>query len=477
LVFSSLSFVGLFLPLVLVLHFAHRNAHWRNAVLLFASLLFYAWGELRFLPLLLLSIFMNLGFGVAIDDARDKRRPRVLAVAIAANLLLLVIFKYLNFIVDNANLVLSLAGAEPIEMRQIKLPIGISFYTFHALSYLIDVYRRNVPAQRNFSQFSLYICLFPQLVAGPIIRYKDIRDQLAQRLTTLEDFGAGAIRFVIGLAKKLLIANPLGAVADTAFGVSAGDIDQLDAWLGVLCYSLQIYFDFSGYSDMAIGLARMFGFRFPENFAYPYSARSIQEFWRRWHISLSTWFRDYVYIPLGGNRGGQAHTLRNLWIVFLLTGAWHGASWNFIVWGAIHGFFLMMERWRPTARLLQVMPQALQHLYAMLVVMIAWVFFRAESLPDAIRYLGVMSGLGDTSAVSMSVRAQFGNLWPLIIFGAILSFPVYPFLLRQCRAVWLELEAMALDGVLRAALLSGALVICAAIMAVDQYNPFIYFRF
>jgi alginate O-acetyltransferase complex protein AlgI len=477
LVFSSLSFVGLFLPLVLVFHFAHRDARWRNAVLLAASLLFYAWGELRFLPLLLLSILMNLRFGIAIDDARDKRRLRVLAAAVAANLLLLVIFKYLNFIVDNANLVLESAGAEAIEMRRIKLPLGISFYTFHALSYLIDVYRRNVPAQRSFPQFSLYICLFPQLVAGPIIRYKDIRDQLAQRPTTLGDFGAGASRFVMGLAKKLLVANPLGAVADTAFGVSAGDIDQLDAWLGLFCYSLQIYFDFSGYSDMAIGLARMFGFRFPENFAYPYSARSIQEFWRRWHISLSTWFRDYVYIPLGGNREGQARTLRNLWIVFLLTGAWHGASWNFVIWGAVHGFFLMTERWQPVARVLQALPRALQHLYAILVVMLAWVFFRAESLPEAIRYLGVLIGLGDGSAVSMSVRAQFGNLWPLVLLGAVLSFPVYPLLRDRCRAIWPGLEATALHGVLRAAVLSGALVICASIMAVDQYNPFIYFRF
>ena len=465
----------LFLPLVLVLHFARRDAHWRNAVLLFASLLFYAWGELRFLPLLLLSVVMNLRFGIAVGDAPAERRRRVLAVAVAANLLLLVIFKYLNFIVDNVNVFLGFSGAGMIEMRQIKLPIGISFYTFHALSYLIDVYRRQVPAQRHFAEFSLYITLFPQLVAGPIIRYKDIYGQLPQRLVTLDDFGAGAMRFVMGLAKKLLIANPLGAVADTAFGVAAEDIDVIDAWFGLICYSLQIYFDFSGYSDMAIGLGRVFGFRFPENFAYPYSATSIRDFWRRWHISLSTWFRDYVYVPLGGNRGGTARTMRNLWIVFLLTGIWHGASWNFVIWGAMHGFFLMLERWQPTARFLDAMPRVLQHAYVMLVVMIAWVFFRSDSLPQAMRYLQVLSASSDAAVVTISVRMQFGNLWPLMILGVMLSFALYPWLLQRCRPAWLRFEALA--GVLRAAYLAGTLVICASVMAVDQYNPFIYFRF
>ncbi len=463
--------------MVLLFYFARRADDWRNKVLLSASLLFYAWGELKFLPLLLLSIFMNQRFGIAIEDAPATGRHKVLAVAVTVNLLLLVIFKYLNFIVANVNVVLAWGGVESIRMREITLPLGISFYTFHALSYLIDIYRRNVSAQRNFQQFGLYIALFPQLVAGPIIRYKDIWEQLARRLVTLEDFSAGAMRFVMGLAKKLLIANPLGAVADTAFGVSARDIGQLDGWFGLLCYSLQIYFDFSGYSDMAIGLGRMFGFRFPENFAYPYYARSIKEFWRRWHISLSTWFRDYLYVPLGGNRGGGARTLRNLWIVFLLTGIWHGASWNFVIWGAIHGFFLMLERWKPVARLLEVAPQAVKHVYAMMVVVLAWVFFRAESLPEALRYLEVLSGLGDTSAVSMNVRAQFERLWALIVFGAVFSFPIYPFLLERYRPFWNRLEALALADVLRAAYLAVLLVVCASAMATDQYNPFIYFRF
>jgi alginate O-acetyltransferase complex protein AlgI len=477
LVFSSLSFVCLFLPLVLLFYFARRGEHWRNAVLLFASLLFYAWGELRFLPLLLLSVAMNMRFGIAIDDAPERRRLRLLAAAVAANVLLLVVFKYLNFIVANVNVALAFAGAQPIEMKPIRLPIGISFYTFHALSYLIDIHRRNVSAQRNFAQFSLYITLFPQLVAGPIIRYKDIWDQLARRQVTVEGFAAGAMRFVMGLAKKLLIANPLGAVADTAFGVSAGDIDRLDAWLGLACYALQIYFDFSGYSDMAIGLGRMFGFRFPENFDYPYTARSIREFWRRWHISLSTWFRDYVYIPLGGSRGGEAKTLRNLWIVFLLTGAWHGASWTFVVWGAIHGFFLMVERWRPTARLIERSPRPLQHVYAMTVVMIAWVFFRSESLSEALRYVGVLCGLGNASAATLSVRTQFGSLWPLLILGTLLALPVYPRLARRYGPLWGQLGTTVLGGALRAGYLAGLLVICASVMAVDQYNPFIYFRF
>lgn len=461
----------------MVFYFARRDDHWRNTVLLIASLLFYSWGELRFLPLLLFSIFINQQFGIAIEDSPATRRRKMLAAAVAVNVLLLVIFKYLNFIVANLNVLLAWGGVGPIRMRAITLPLGISFYTFHALSYLIDIYRRNVPAQRNFQQFSLYIALFPQLVAGPIIRYKDIWEQLVRRVATLEDFGAGAMRFVMGLAKKLLIANPLGAVADTAFGVSAGDIDQVDGWLGLLCYSLQIYFDFSGYSDMAIGLGRIFGFRFPENFAYPYSARSIQEFWRRWHISLSTWFRDYLYIPLDGNRRGKARTLRNLWIVFLLTGIWHGASWNFLIWGAIHGFFLMLERWRPIARLLEVAPRAFKHMYVIIVVMLAWVFFRAETLPEALRYVGVLIGFGDASAVSISVRAQFERLWMLIVFGAVLAVPVYPLLLEQCRPFWHKLEALAVDDLLRAVYLAFVLIICASAMATDQYNPFIYFRF
>ena len=294
---------------------------------------------------------------------------------------------------------------------------------------------------------------------------------------TVEDFGAGAMRLAMGLAKKLLIANPFGVVADTAFGVSAGDIDQVDAWFALLCYSLQIYFDFSGYSDMAIGLGRIFGFRFPENFAYPYSARSIQEFWRRWHISLSTWFRDYLYIPLGGNRGSEARTLRNLWIVFLLTGIWHGASWNFVIWGAIHGFFLMLERWKPVARLLEVAPQALKHVYVIMVVMVAWVFFRADSLPEAFRYVERLIGLGNAFTVSMSIWAQFAKLWMLVVFGTILSFPIYPLLLERCRPFWDRLKPMALDDVLCAAYLAALLAICASAMATDQYNPFIYFRF
>jgi len=428
-------------------------------------------------PLLLLSIFMNHRFGMAIDDAPAGRRRRVLAAAVAANLLLLVIFKYLNFLVDNLNALLVAAGAAPIEMRPIALPIGISFYTFHALSYLIDIYRRHVGAQRSLQQFSLYIALFPQLIAGPIIRYKDIWEQFAHRQVTLADFSAGATRFVMGLAKKLLIANPLGAAADTAFGVAPGSIDTPDAWLGLLCYTLQIYFDFSGYSDMAIGLARLFGFRFPENFAHPYSSRSIQEFWRRWHISLSTWFRDYVYIPLGGNRDGAAKTLRNLWIVFLLTGAWHGASWSFIVWGAIHGFFLMLERQDAVGARLRAAPRLVQHVYTVLVVMLAWVFFRADTLTHALQYVGVLLGLGDSGAVSLSVRAQFGGLWALLVAGVVLSFPVYPLLRERCVPLWRRLESLALDGPVRAAYIGAAMLMCASVMSVDQYNPFIYFRF
>ncbi len=331
-VFSSIVFLGLFLPVTFVAYYL-APVRFRNALLALASIVFYAWGEPRFVILMLGSVAMNF-WGARLLD-RTRARRRVLGGLVGLNLLLLGIFKYANFAVDNLNaLLVPPAGLSAISIKAVALPIGISFYTFHAISYLVDIYRRNATPNRNIVDYSLYIMLFPQLVAGPIIRYKDIHTQLARRDSTLDDITAGILRFTMGLAKKVLIANQLGLIADTGFNAPADQLGAAAAWFCLLCYTLQIYFDFSGYSDMAIGLGRLFGFRFPENFNYPYSARSIQDFWRRWHISLSTWFRDYVYIPLGGNRRGEGRTLLNLWIVFLLTGIWHGASWNFVVWGA-----------------------------------------------------------------------------------------------------------------------------------------------
>lgn len=364
-VFSSMVFLGLFLPVTFLVYYL-VPMRLRNAWLALASIVFYAWGEPRFVILMLASVALNFHCARWLD--RSASRRAILAAAVTFNLLVLAIFKYSNFVVENLNVLLEHAGLSAIAMKPIALPIGISFYTFHAISYLIDIYRRNAKPSRRLVEYSLYIMLFPQLVAGPIIRYKDIHTQLGQRAATLDDITTGIVRFTMGLAKKVLIANQLGMIADTGFNAPADHLSAGVAWFCLVCYTLQIYFDFSGYSDMAIGLGRLFGFRFPENFRYPYSAGSIQDFWRRWHISLSTWFRDYVYIPLGGNRRGEARTLVNLWIVFLLTGIWHGASWNFVIWGALHGAFLMVERFGRHSAI--VVPRIVRMAYVMFVVML-----------------------------------------------------------------------------------------------------------
>ncbi|WP_186160692.1 MBOAT family O-acyltransferase [Burkholderia gladioli] len=472
-VFSSIVFLGLFLPVTFVTYYL-APARFRNALLALASIVFYAWGEPRFVILMLGSVAMNF-WGARLLD-RTRARRRVLGCLVGLNLLLLGIFKYANFAVDNLNALLVPAGLSAISIKAVALPIGISFYTFHAISYLVDIYRRNATPNRNIVDYSLYIMLFPQLVAGPIIRYKDIHTQLARRDSTLDDITAGILRFTMGLAKKVLIANQLGLIADTGFNAPADQLGAAAAWFCLLCYTLQIYFDFSGYSDMAIGLGRLFGFRFPENFNYPYSARSIQDFWRRWHISLSTWFRDYVYIPLGGNRRGEGRTLLNLWIVFLLTGIWHGASWNFVVWGALHGFFLMLERFGRNAGL--PVPRPLAQLYAMLVVMLAWVFFRTESLPQARHYL--LALIGHWPAAQQGVT--LASLWStqtlvLLVVAVLLALGAYPLLQRRLQPMWARLATLSLDGWLRAALVAPALILSAMSIALGQYNPFIYFRF
>ncbi len=331
-VFSSLVFVCCFLPLVTAAYFLSRSS-WRNPVLVAASLLFYAWAGIYATVLVVGLIVANLLFGRMIDAREDRARRTVLVAALSFNLLIFVVFKYSGFLLENVNGGLALVSSARVPVWPIVLPLGISFFTFHIISYLVDVYRRRVPAQPSASAFALYIVNFPQLIAGPIIRYREIADQLGARPVRFADIDAGVRRFTVGLVKKLLIADPIGGLVDQIFAVSPDQLTSGTAWLGIACYTLQIYFDFSGYSDMAIGLARIFGFRFPENFDYPYAAASMREFWRRWHMTLSAWFRDYVYVPLGGNRRGVWITARNLWIVFLLAGAWHGASWNFIVWG------------------------------------------------------------------------------------------------------------------------------------------------
>lgn len=344
-VFSSTAFLFLFLPIVLVLHFVLRGVRFRNVLLLLASLLFYAWSEQGIVLLLIASIVLNYSFGLGIDRCKDSAQARTLLIAaIAMNLAVLAYFKYTSFLIGNLNWLLAQFHWSEIKAPKIHLPAGISFFTFHAISYIVDIYRRSASAQRNPIKLALYFDFFPQLIAGPIVRYHDIESQLDRRSITLDDVSIGIQRFVIGLAKKMLVANTLAQPADEIFAIAMPQLTPGVAWLGIVCYTLQIYFDFSGYSDMAIGLARVFGFRFLENFNYPYVARSIREFWRRWHISLSNWFRDYLYIPLGGNRCSPRRQYFNLLVVFSLCGLWHGASLNFLIWGLFHGAFLVLER-------------------------------------------------------------------------------------------------------------------------------------
>ncbi|CAM6003194.1 unnamed protein product [Sphagnum balticum] len=483
-VFSSLIFLFLFLPIVLAGYMLLRNTGARNAFLLFASLFFYAWGELSFLWVMLLSIFLNYTFAIMIDDLRDTPwRKFALFMAVAVNLGLLAFFKYAGFIQANLNQVLHLAHLGALNGTPPPLPLGISFFTFHSLSYVIDVFRGQAKAQRNPINLALYISLFPQLVAGPIIRYHDVCDQLTERSINVNKFAEGVRRFVTGLGKKMLIANTVAVPVDQIFALPPNELTTGLAWLGAICYTLQIYFDFSGYSDMAIGLGLMFGFRFLENFNFPYIAQSIREFWQRWHISLSNWFRDYLYIPLGGNRVPNWRVTLNLVTVFFLCGLWHGASWNFIVWGLYHGTFLGMER-LGLGKLIEKLPSPLRHAYTLLVVIVGWVFFRADNLKYALKYLKAMFGFGHAGsgyysvAIIMNKEVQF-----IILLGIIGSTPlIRDWLLaaptsKEDGAVVQPRFSSPLLAVARVAFISIVLSLAIMEMASGTYNPFIYFRF
>ena len=454
-VFSNLIFLYLFLPLCLAAYFLCRSVPAKNAMLIVFSLIFYAWGEPVYLFLMIAAAAVNWGFGLLIE----KRHKRVfLVLALVLDLGSLAVFKYTGFVVENLN---ALFGAS-IPVPVIALPIGISFYTFQALSYTVDVWRGDVPAQRSFAKFLLYISLFPQLIAGPIVRYSDIEAELHTRRFCLEDIGAGARRFTVGLGKKVLLANVLGELVS-----SAGNATVLGAWLGAVGYLLQIYFDFSGYSDMAIGLGRMFGFTFPENFDYPYLARSVTDFWRRWHQTLGQWFRDYVYIPLGGSRTTRAKWIRNVAVVWLLTGLWHGAAWNFVLWGGYFGLLLLTERLWLGKRLARA-PAAVQHALLLLLVTLGFVLFRAESL----------------QACGQTLRAMFGGapLWDADALYALRSFAGVLVLgvvgaTRLPKWLWKRLEPHPVSAAL-GPVLTGLLLLAATAALVDgSFNPFLYFRF
>ena len=476
--FTEPAFLYAFLPVLLALY-ALTPAAGRNLLLVAASVLFYARDGGVFTWVILGSIAVNTQAALWIERWRGTPRARrLLQAIITANLASLVLFKYSGFLISNLNALRPLTGLPAVPDLQLILPIGISFFTFHSISYIVDVHRRDAVAQKGLVGSTLYLLFFPQLIAGPIIRYHDIAAQLAQRTVTAEMFATGVRRFVIGLAKKLLIAGVVAYPVDTIYAWPASEVTTAHAWLATICYTLQIYFDFSGYSDMAIGLGAMFGFTFPENFRYPYSAASVQDFWKRWHMSLSSWFRDYLYIPLGGNRHSEGRVYLNLATVFLLCGLWHGAGWTFIAWGALHGSLLIIER-AGLGEWMVRWPRPLRHAYTLLAVMVAWVFFRAESLAQATAMLAAMAGAGPAAASPLT-PAYFLSPERLLAIGAALigALPVAPRLMHRlttAAGTTRPLPAWWQWGAVLALLI--LMLASATQVALGSFSPFIYFRF
>ena len=463
-VFSSMVFMCVFLPAVFVLHCILPGIRAKNALLLLASVIFYAYGEPVYIILLFISTLLNYFCACGIDRFQNHRKG-ILVLAVICNLGILIVFKYTDFILGMVN---SVTGLQ-LPLPQIRMPIGISFFSFQAMSYVIDVYRETTRAQKNYAKVLLYISFFPQLIAGPIVKYHDVAAEIDQRTVTLDGVALGIRRFSAGLCKKVLLANTLGLVADNLFGASAGSINGAGAWLGAISYMLQIYFDFSGYSDMAIGLGWMFGFHFKENFNYPYISGTIREFWRRWHMSLSGWFLEYLYIPLGGNRKGKFRTVVNKMIVFLCTGIWHGAAINFLFWGVYHGFFLMLEEYIPwIGKKGSAVKSFFQHVYALLVVCIGFVFFRAETMAQGCFWVRKMfTGFGWNAGAMSFALQQMTPVFLVTLAGALIAC---------CPVKKLISEKKWYGPVAYVCSLTG-LVICILSLASGTYNPFIYFRF
>ncbi len=465
-VFSSHIFVFYFLPLALLIYYALPLK--RNLFLLVASYAFYAWWNPTFTVLMFAATFVNYlcGLVIARSEARSSRAKAAVAVSAVASLGLLGFFKYFVFLQVNANRLIDLFGGESFNVLWITLPVGISFYIFQSMSYPIDVYRGVSPPVRSFWDFACFVSLFPQLIAGPIVRYNTVAEQLVKRTHSVDRFASGVALFILGFAKKVLLANSVAHAADAAFAAEAPL--WIDAWAGIAAYAFQIYFDFSGYSDMAIGLGRMLGFEFPRNFDSPYRSQSITEFWRRWHISLSTFLRDYLYIPLGGNRKGRRRTYVNLMIVMLLGGLWHGANWTFLCWGGFHGVMLALERWNGKRSFYHGCPRAVRIGFTFVLVLISWVFFRAESLPDALDYLGAMFGLVPAGAGSMLLDAELYSRVRLIeLFTcAVIAFgPVQAF-------DWVRRLSWS-----KAVVLLVLFVVSVLTMFHQAFNPFLYFQF
>mgnify|MGYP004657518993 FL=1 len=465
-VFSSLEFIFVFLASVLAVYYLVPPKA-RNIVLLLFSLVFYGWGEPVYVFLMIATITVDYICGYIIGrdlDSKPKRAKVTLIISIVINLALLGVFKYYDFFAGTLN---SLLGRGVFPTLGLTLPIGISFYTFQALSYVIDVYRRDARVQKNIAAFGTYVTLFPQLIAGPIVRYADVDDQLRERTHSLTLFASGCRTFICGLAKKILLANAAGAMWNSLS--AAAEPDALGAWLAIVFYTFQIYFDFSGYSDMAIGLGKMFGFSFRENFYYPYVSESITEFWRRWHISLSTWFREYVYIPLGGNRRGVGRTYFNLFCVWLLTGLWHGASWNFVLWGLYYFALLVIEK-TFLLRLLERAPKFLRHIYSMAAVIFGWLLFVIEDVSSIGAYLSRMFGGTGVFATQITVYELVRNL----VFLAILILASTP----APKKLWYKLYSKGTPWrIVQSVVCAIAFVLCIAYLVDSSYNPFLYFRF
>lgn len=470
-VFSGIPFLFFFLPICLILYYAVPFS-WKNGILLIFSLIFYAWGEPLYILLMLFSTALDYTNGRLMErfGTTKGRRTFFLCCSICINLSILAFFKYADFAIASVNGLLGTQFAQP----GIHLPVGISFYTFQTMSYIIDLYRGEVKAEHSYTAYLTYVSMFPQLVAGPIVRFSDIQEQLHDRRLTLVGFEQGMLRFMMGLFKKVLIANQAGALWEEIRVLGAADTSVATAWLGALCFTLQLYFDFSAYSDMAIGMGHMLGFHYNENFNYPLTAVSVTDFWRRWHISLSTWFRDYVYIPLGGNRRGVPRHLFNIAVVWFLTGMWHGASWNFILWGVYYGILLMLEKyvWGKT---LAKFPKWIQHAYAFLIVVFGFVIFAITDFGELGRYIALLFSFATNTLADTRFLWYLGNYGVVLVAACVLMCPVYPWLCRKAstlsRGKGCVLSVFAGIGMLLLFILS------TAYMVSDTYNPFLYFRF
>jgi len=478
-VFSSHWFLFVFLPITLASYFV-VPLRFKNGVLLFWSYIFYAWGAPKVVLILFVSSAVDYLLAARFSNIKNDSRGRKCAfvLGLVLNISLLVYFKYTNFFVAEFNSVLNSINYQSITWPEIALPIGISFFTFQKISYLVDVYIKRVQAAKSFVEYALYVAMFPQLIAGPIIRYHDVAISLSTRTHSVELIFSGIFRFSIGLAKKVLIADTLGHVVDNVFAFSPGELTPTYAWLGILCYSFQIYFDFSGYSDMAIGLGRIFGFRFLENFNMPYISQNITEFWRRWHMSLSGWMKEYLYIPLGGNKISTRRTYLNLWLVFLLSGLWHGASWTFIFWGAYHGLFLVIDRvfWK---KLSVKLPRILNISITFLIVLIGWVFFRADNFTYAGEYLGVMFGLIPGAETLNYYRAEVVHNRAIfvLLLAAIISFTPASERLKNLYLEWWNERSAGMALLLRAGVILPLFFLSVVALATLDYSPFLYFRF